>query len=235
MSYAIPQNEPGGAGPAALSMLVHVLLFVFLYLGVRWQSRHPETVMAELWNELPVIEQPAPRVEPKPEAKTQLKLEPKLEPKTAKPDIAIEREKKSKKTEEPKKEAPLKFDAAKRMQEQIAQEQRALNRERQAVPKKSPPAPAGSVIDAGYTDKIRAKIKSNIVVPPDIKGNPEAIFEVVQLPTGDVLSVRLAKPSGHKAYDEAVERAILKSSPLPRPDRPEQFQRDLTLKFRPQE
>ena len=35
------------------------------------------------------------------------------------------------------------------------------------------------------------------------------------------------------AYDEAVQRAILKSSPLPRPDRPEQFQRALTLRFRP--
>jgi len=73
------------------------------------------------------------------------------------------------------------------------------------------------------------------VLPPEIKGNPEAIFDVVQLPTGEVLSARLRKSSGNKAYDEAVERAILKSSPLPRPDRPEQFQRNLDLKFRPHE
>jgi len=38
-----------------------------------------------------------------------------------------------------------------------------------------------------------------------------------------------------RAYDDAVQRAILKSSPLPRPDRPELFQRNLTLKFRPQD
>jgi len=32
-----------------------------------------------------------------------------------------------------------------------------------------------------------------------------------------------------------VQRAILKSSPLPRPDRPELFHRVLTLKFRPRD
>jgi len=33
-----------------------------------------------------------------------------------------------------------------------------------------------------------------------------------------VLSARLRTSSGNRAYDEVVERAILKSSPLPRPD-----------------
>ncbi len=233
MSYAIPNDEPGGAGPAALSVLVHLLLFAFLYLGVSWQSRHPDTVMVELWSQLPEVEQPAPKAEP--EAKPQLKLEPKLEPKPANPDIAIEREKKTKKKEEPKKEPSLKFDAARRMQEQIAQEQQALSRERQEARKKSAPAPAASAIDSGYIDRIRSKIKSNIVPPLDIKGNPEAIFDVVQLPSGDVIDVNLRKSSGYKPYDDAVDRAIRKSSPLPRPDRPEQFRRELLLKFRPLE
>jgi len=71
------------------------------------------------------------------------------------------------------------------------------------------------------------------VLPPDIPGNPEAIFDVVQLPTGEVLSVKLRKSSGHKAFDDAVDRAINKSSPLPKPDRPEQFQRSLEIKYRP--
>jgi colicin import membrane protein len=72
-----------------------------------------------------------------------------------------------------------------------------------------------------------------VVLPLDIKGNPEAIFDVVQLPTGEVMSVRLRKSSGNRAYDEALERAILKSSPLPQPDRHEQFARELQLRFRP--
>jgi len=45
--------------------------------------------------------------------------------------------------------------------------------------------------------------------------------------------VQLRKSSGTRAYDDAVQRAILKSSPLPRPERAEIFTRALTLKFRP--
>ncbi|TMG74598.1 MAG: TonB C-terminal domain-containing protein [Betaproteobacteria bacterium] len=233
MSYAIPVDEPGGVAPAALSVLVHLVLFAVLVFGLRWQSKHPDAVVAELWSELPASEPPAPTIEPKPEVRPQLRLESKLERIPAKPDIAIEREKKlAKKKEEP----PLRFDTTQIIREQLAQEQQALKRtrERQEALKQFAPA-ADSSIDAGYADKIRTKIKPNIVLPPDIKGNPEAIFDVVQLPTGVVLSAHLRKSSGHRAYDDAVERAILKSSPLPRPDRPEQFQRNLNLKFRPYE
>ncbi len=76
-------------------------------------------------------------------------------------------------------------------------------------------------------------MKGNVIVPPDLPGNPEAIFEVVQLPTGEIIDATLRKSSGNRAYDDAVQRAILKSSPLPRPDRAELFQRTLSLRFRP--
>ena len=232
MSYAIPADEPGGAAPAALSVLVHFALFAVLVFGLRWQSKNPEAVVAELWSELPAIEPPQPEAEPKPEIKPQPKPEPKVEQKPAKPDIAIEREKKKAKKEEP----PLKFDTTQRIREQLAQEQQALSRtrEKQDVLKQFAP-PALPVGDPRYIEKIRARIWSKVIPPSDLKGNPEVIFDVVQLPTGEVLSARLRKSSGNKPYDEAVERAILNSSPLPRPDRPDQFMRELTLKFRPQE
>ena len=88
---------------------------------------------------------------------------------------------------------------------------------------------------ADWIDRIRAKIKSNIILPPDIAGNPEARFDVVQLPTGEVIDVKLTRSSGVRAYDDAVQRAILKASPLPRPAQPELFVRTLDLRFRPQE
>jgi len=228
MSYAIPADDPGGAAPAALSVLVHMVLFAVLVFGLHWQSKHPDAVVAELWSELPAIEAP----EPKPEIKPQPKPEPKVEQKAAKPDIAVEREKKKPRKDEP----PLKFDMTQRMREQLAQEQQSLkrNRERQEVLKQFAP-PAASVGDPRYIEKIIARIRPNIIPPADLKGNPEAIFDVVQLPTGEVLSAQLRKSSGNKLYDDAVERAILKSSPLPRPDRPDQFQRELQLKFRPRE
>jgi colicin import membrane protein len=55
------------------------------------------------------------------------------------------------------------------------------------------------------------------------------------LPTGEVIDVRLTRSSGVRAYDDAVQRAILKSSPLPRPPQPEMFSRNLELRFRPYE
>ena len=87
--------------------------------------------------------------------------------------------------------------------------------------------------EGDYVAKIRNKILRNIIA--EVPGNPEAVFSVVQLPTGEVLTATLTKSSGNAAYDQAVERAILKSSPLPKPDQADVFKRELTLKFRPQE
>jgi colicin import membrane protein len=89
--------------------------------------------------------------------------------------------------------------------------------------------------EADYVRRIQSKVKGNVILPPDLPGNPEAIFDVVQLPTGEIIDAALKKSSGVRAYDDAVLRAIMKSSPLPRPDRPELFQRTITLKFRPQD
>ena len=231
MSYAIPADEPSGLAPAALSALVHGVLLAMLVFGLHWQSRHPDAVEVELWSELPEIEPPP--VEPKPEVKPPPKPEPRVEQKQSKPDIAIEREKKlAKKKEEP----PLKFDTTQRIREQLAQEQKALrDRERKDVLKQFTSPPTAGLPDAGYIDKIRTKIKMNIIPPSEIKGNPEVIFNIVQLPTGEVFSVRLVKTSGNALLDSAVERAILKSSPLPKPDRPEQWLREFNISFRPLE
>ncbi len=232
MSYAIPADEPGGAAPAALSLLVHGVLLAVLVFGLRWQSKRPDPVVAELWSELPVVEQAEPKVEPKPEVKPEPKPEPRVEQKQPKPDIAIEREKKLAKKEEP----PLKFDTTQRIREQLAQEQKALqDRERKDVLKQFTSPPTAGLPDAGYIDKIRTKIKKSIVTPSEIKGNPVVVFNIVQLPTGEVLSVRLVKTSGNALLDSAVERAILRSSPLPKPDRPEQWLREFNISFRPLE
>jgi len=172
---------------------------------------------------------------------------PKIEP--PKPDIALEKKKEPKKEppkaespakEEPKKEPPkLDLDRRKDIRADADRELAELNRksEKDTILEqmKRDGTASAARADAAYISKLKGKIKGNIVLPPDIPGNPEAIFDVVQLPTGEVISAKLRKSSGHKAYDAAVERAILKSSPLPRPDRPEQFQRTLEIKFRPLE
>ncbi len=119
--------------------------------------------------------------------------------------------------------------------ERDAQLRAQADREAQVRAREAAEGDARSKSQADWIRRIQAKVKGNVVVPSDLPGNPEAIFEVVQLPTGEIIDATLRKSSGSRAYDEAVQRAILKSSPLPRPDRPDLFQRTLTLKFRPQD
>lgn len=87
----------------------------------------------------------------------------------------------------------------------------------------------------GYINAVRTKVRGNLLRPPGLSGNPEAVFEVDQLPSGEVLNVRLKRSSGIPALDEAIERAIRRSSPLPLPEKGELFERTLELKFRPLE
>lgn len=246
------RREPALVRSAALAAAVHLLLLVVLFFGVRWQNRPPESVVVELWSSPPVVEAPEP---PKPEPVVAPEP-PKPEPVIEKPDIAIQEPPKPKpkpvpvvkpKPEPPKpkpvakpepaRPAVREAEAKKRMQEELAREQAslALERERQQIRDQlaRDASTARERAIAGWVDKVRAKIRGNIVMPPDMKGNPEAIFDVVQLPTGEVLDAKLRKSSGHGAYDRAVENAIRKSSPLPRPDRPDLFVRNLELRFRP--
>ena len=87
-----------------------------------------------------------------------------------------------------------------------------------------------------YTARIQAKVKPRIVVPQDLKGHPEGVYEVTLLPGGDILEIQLKRSSGVPAYDAAVERAINSSTPLPVPDDSDLFQqyfRKFNFTFKP--
>ena len=56
---------------------------------------------------------------------------------------------------------------------------------------------------------------------------------MTQLPTGEIINVKISKSTGNRALDEAIERAIRKSDPLPLPDQPSLFKRELKLKYKP--
>ncbi len=80
-----------------------------------------------------------------------------------------------------------------------------------------------------YINKVKGKIRGNIVLPPNIQGNPAAVIEITQLPTGEVLGVKIRRSSGNSGLDAAIERAIMRSSPLPKPDETSLFQRQLVI------
>jgi colicin import membrane protein len=190
----------------------------------------------------PVIEKPdiaikepppkpkPPEVKPKPVPKPVPKPEPKLKPEP-------------KPKPQPEAKPRQRDDEAQKMREELAREaareQVALQteRERQAI-KDQLARDASATRNKGldeYIARIRAKVKSNWILPLELKGNPEATFDVVQLPTGEVLTVKLVRSSGIPSYDQAVERAILRSSPLPKPANENLFSRELRLTFRPRD
>lgn len=261
----VSRNEKRISG--ALALATHLLFLALLVFGVSWQQQKPDSaVIVDLWNNLPPlpqpkVEEPLPEAKPPPEPpKPAPKVEPKPVPKpevkpVVKPDIALKekqkREKELKQKELEKKKELEKFQTKKREEEkakairdQQAKEADAkrLAKERDDALRKlaeqqtAQAAARGKRLDE-YTRRISDRIKRFIVEPPNMRGNPEVQFEVVQIPGGEVLDVKLKRSSGVPVYDSAVERAIRKASPLPPPPDGVTFSevRELNLKIRPKE
>ena len=97
---------------------------------------------------------------------------------------------------------------------------------------------ANASVIGEYTDKIKSKIRGNVNKTLCGDGNPELQFSVGLLPTGELSGPpKLTKSSGSAAWDDAVERAIAASQPLPLPSDPAIYAkfRNLNLKFKPNE
>jgi len=244
-------EEPGKKYALTFTILVHVGLVAALFLGVQWKRSQPEVMEVELWSARPMPAQVVPPSPPPPEVKPEPKPLPKVEPKPEplppkKPDIAIKEEKKKPepKKPEPKKPEPKPEvkpppklpDFSKELSRETADLKPRPNTQQMANAAAAEAEQRASSNKRGladYASKIRGKVRGNIVLPPGIQGNPEAVFEVSQLPSGEVLDVKLKRSSGNPALDSAIERALRKSSPLPKPDDPSLFQRTLEIKYKP--
>jgi len=332
--------EPGRLASGVLAVGVHLVFIALLVLGISWQRRPPEPMVAELWREIPRKAEPVvrppepppppppPRVEPAPpppepaaapaaepappppvpqraeielkEAQRKLRLqELQRRKEEARREALARRQEELRKKEEARKEAlarrqeelrqkeearrqaeaqrreqlalleEQKRQAEARRQEQEQQlaearrqEERKLEQESEArraaileeqqklaqearlraeeQARKRAAAEAAAARQRQleqFIAGIKQKIRSRVVLPPGMSGNPEAVYSVTLLPGGDVLDVRLVKSSGVPAYDDAVERAIHAAEPLPVPGDPDLFQqlREAKYKFRPTE
>jgi colicin import membrane protein len=183
----------------------------------------PDIALAE-----PKVEQPEPKVE-------------QPEPKVAQPepDIALPAEKKIEVKpvkKKPAKKADAKPLAQKHVEQQaVEQDQEARIAQQQADLERAEQAAARGRVLNEYKTKIQNKITRNIVMPPGVPDDALAVFRVTLLPGGSILSAVKQKSSGNAAYDNSVERAILKSDPLPLPPDPAMFKdfRVLRLEFQP--
>lgn len=232
---AIVYRESYQLPAGILAVAVHGAFFALLYFGFAWQTQPAGVMSVELWQSLPGgagappeqprIEEAAPPPPPPEE--------------TVKPDIVLPDKNKTKAKPveaKPEKKKPAPAAAEGSGAQPGGQGSGSSIADMAARERAAQAAAIGRVVDE-YTGRIVSKIRSNIVMPPDVANDARAEFSVTLLPGGSVLSARLTKSSGNAAYDNAVERAILKSQPLPLPADVALFNkfRELKLVFKPVE
>lgn len=201
----------------------------------------------DLWSDLPAQPQPTRIAPPPPPPEPAPKPEPvkKVEPKPAPPapiqktDIALKDKKRV--ADKPKLEPakPIKQEQLKPeqvRQAEVARQQQALNDLARLAQARQ--IAAHQSVVGEYSERIKGKIRQKLNRALCGDGNPQLIFDIALLPTGQIRGKPvLRKSSGIPACDRAVEDAILLSDPLPVPTQPEIFAyfRDLNLSFKPNE
>jgi colicin import membrane protein len=204
----------------------------------------PETPKAEM----PKVVEPA-----KPEPKVAPEPEPKADIQTKKVPAPPKVEKPKPEPVKPKEEKP-KVDKAKTDPEALKKLQQSLLAEDAQSQKNDLVKPAASPMgsktaqvaqagspNAGELDKYKGLISNKIKqhVNKQLCGADKSIkvtFMIALMPTGEVMGrPKLIKESGMSSCDDAVERAILESQPLPVPSSADLFSqfRELNLVFRP--
>lgn len=118
--------------------------------------------------------------------------------------------------------------AARRAQQQAEE---ALQRELAAEAERMGAERAGLLDE--YIRLIENQIERNWERPLSAKPGLDCIVNVVQLPTGDVVSATVSACNGDAAVVRSIERAVEQASPLPKPPNPALFERNLRVRFQP--
>jgi colicin import membrane protein len=141
-------------------------------------------------------------------------------------------------------QAKTEREAQARRDKEEADKRAAEQRRRQAVESElaaqlALEAEQNAAREAGLQDQyirmIENKIKQNWDRPLSARPGIDCVVTVVQVPTGDVISARVASCNGDDAVRRSIERAVMEASPLPKPPHPSLFERNLNVTFRPEE
>jgi TonB family protein len=169
----------------------------------------------------PVPVEPPP---PPPQAKKLLPKQPAPLPKPKPPEAKAKPEPKPK-PKEPEPEQDLDDVLAELRSEAGETAPRPVEQQAAAV---GPAGGPGVVVDPATAAWIRA-VKIHVtrawILPPGFR--TEALVTIVEVdlsPTGEVLGTRTRQSSGNPWYDESVERAVEKASPVPVPPEPGEWQ-----------
>ena len=88
---------------------------------------------------------------------------------------------------------------------------------------------------AQYLARIRQHVERRWSRPPGAKSGIECVVHVVQAPGGYVRSARIGQCNGDQSVERSIIAAVESASPLPTPDDPKLFDRNLRFTFKPEE
>jgi len=236
-----------------LAVLVHVAIIALLVVSFRWSSDStrpaPRTIQATALKEHPSAKPP------KKDEPSQREIDEAKKREEAKKQAEAERKKreeaKRRAAEEAKKkdEAKRRAEAERKKREALAAQKRqederkkreaeqalreSLAAEEQARAESARAARAATEAEQ-YKAQIIQKVERNWNKPVDSKGL-ECVLKVRVVPGGEVVAVKVVQSSGNAMFDDSVQKAVWKATPLPLPPDPALFEylREIEFTFRP--
>jgi len=244
------------------AVVLHVIVIGSLLIGFQCtrKMQAPPVIQATIVDSKPAAKPKAePKVEPKvePPKPDEHKLEEekkKQEDDQRKKQELLEQQKKAELQEKQKQEDQRKAQVAEQQRQKKEEQERKAKeeQERKEAEKKKKEAElreqlqrelsseetarksaATSAAQNQWVEAIRAKVIPNFNPPPGTPDTFQCRVSVNLLPGGQVVGVKLLDSCGNPILDSAVERAIRKSDPLPTPDNPAAFERELEFTFVP--
>ena len=249
--------------PVVLAGILHAgilaaMIFAFDF-SRPMNPRIPLAIKGTLVSEDEIRRPPAPEPEPEPDNSEQLKKE--AEERKRQEDLRKERERISRLKKRQEQEAAERKrreevelerrrveaerkrledverqraeNERKRQEAEAAERQRLLDRELAEEQARLDAMNSGAL--ARYQYAIQQKIQRNWVEPPSAISGLECVVNVRQLPGGEVVGASIGQCNGDDAVKRSIEAAVFKASPLPEPEDPTLFDRNLRITFKPEQ
>jgi colicin import membrane protein len=124
---------------------------------------------------------------------------------------------------------------AKRAAEERAKQDREAELRRQLADEEHVSAVESGPLRDRYISLLRNKIQNAWIKPPSATAGVDCLVQVTQVPGGEVTGARVTQCNGDAAVRQSIENAVYRASPLPDPPDPALFERNLSLRFRPNE
>ncbi len=141
--------------------------------------------------------------------------------------LVKEREAEAQRQREERQRLAREAEEARRLAEMEAELQQAL-----AVEDERRRAEESGLLDQ-YRRLIVNRIEQEWIRPLSAQPGLECEVQVIQIPSGDIVDVRVGRCNGDDAVIRSIEAAVLNASPLPRPPIPSLFERTLNVVFAP--